>query len=431
MSTNLFDIPKEDAYHILEMHKTATKNLYLLKEQTEIKKEERKIPLNVNWETGKWKLTTEQINSLSKQLIEITNFINEHKGSRVKIQIRAGESQITNYDREVSPKQTLDIGELSNRRGTSLVNFLKGYFDGLLKKGVITEMPEIPEPETKIGETKYTGPKDLEDEVKLRKYKSEQFVEAIISLEKDYDCVAGMKITVGYFPEKGQSGHDCDEAIFELKVNGISLGEVNLNNGNMDFSLNNFRKREENISKQYQAKLKQVEDNWNFLVKNGDVKDNPDQKKKFIEKNAPSPETLDYPSWVYNLMRVKGYDNVENFVSDLESINNSFSKYGRIKYTTGGSRSQTFEIDDVLAKKIIDSTNSDKLILSLKPLVSDSGKYKIFYSKGSHSDTPWIIITNKKSEKPIYDGQPNVSMKRGDLTEKVILKTDLCGNEIK
>ena len=39
-------------------------------------------------------------------------------------------------------------------------------------------------------------------------------------------------------------------------------------------------------------------------------------------------------------------------------------------------------------------------------------------------------IKNKKSEKPLFDGEPNLNLKRGATTETVLLQTDLCGNPI-
>ena len=64
--------------------------------------------------------------------------------------------------------------------------------------------------------------------------------------------------------------------------------------------------------------------------------------------------------------------------------------------------------------------------MSLVPLVGPNTKYRIFHKDGSHSETPWVTIKNKNGI--IYNEEPNVDMKRGDLTEKILLQTDLCGN---
>jgi hypothetical protein len=105
----------------------------------------------------------------------------------------------------------------------------------------------------------------------------------------------------------------------------------------------------------------------------------------------------------------------------------SLGRYTDNEY--GGTRYQTFIIDDTKAKQIIDSSKQDKLTLSLVPLVGIDTKYRMFHESGSHSDTPWVTIINKYGE--LYNGEPNVDMKRGDMTEKVILQTDLCGNRPK
>lgn len=425
-----WDLLEEEKKRILNLHENATKNHYLLKEQNESKTETQTVPLNANWQSGKWRLTTNQTNALTQQLNKITNFINQHKGSKVTIQIRAGESRVNNYDREVTPKEKLDPGVLSERRGSSLVEFLKSYFDTLLKKGLISEMPNIPKAQTVIGDTPYTDVKDLNDPTKVAQYNAEQFVEAIISVEKKYDCVVGMQITIGYLPEKGQTGHQCDEAIFELKLNGVSLGEVNLNNSVMDYGLNVTDRNNEREKVKYEKTIQKLEKDWENFVSSGQVKDNEKQKRKYIEQNSTPPEQIPYPNWVEDRAQEKGYKDVDKFVDDLKTINDSFEKYGRPKHYASGRRSQTFTIDGPLAQKIVSSTNANKLVLSIVPLVSPDGKYSIFYQKGIHADTPWVIIQTKDS-KEMYSGAPNVNMKRGDLTEKVILETDLCGKEIK
>jgi hypothetical protein len=32
-------------------------------------------------------------------------------------------------------------------------------------------------------------------------------------------------------------------------------------------------------------------------------------------------------------------------------------------------------------------------------------------------------------EKPLYDGEPNLQLKRGSTKETILLQTDLCGNQ--
>jgi hypothetical protein len=359
----------------------------ILSEQNSVRTEALAVNFDAIWPMGKWKLTSQQSGPIVQKLIQITDFINKNKGSEVTIQIEAGESQVTNRDGEDSSKPILEPGVLSQRRGESMVTFLTQYFEGLVSKGAIDKMPTLPNPVTKIGSTPYKkGSNDLKDKQKL--YQQEQFVRAIVSAKKDYECLVGMEITIGYFPNQSKSQHSCDEAIFELRMNGVSLGEVNLNN----------------------AKL--------------------DSLSSKIPVNSTRYETLQQtlrPASIKN-----GYKSVDEYIAAIISINKSFASYGRKSDgQTGGARSQTFVLDGTKAKAIIDSAPTDKITLSIVPLVNENSKYKLFYTRGSHADTPWVTIKSRKSDTPLYNQEPNVGMKRGSSAETVLLRTDLCGNPIR
>ena len=359
----------------------------ILSEQNEIRTEALTVNFDAVWAMGMWKLTSQQSGPIVQKLIGITDFINKNKGSVVTIQIEAGESQVTNVDNEDPAKPKLQPGVLSQRRGEQMVNFLNQYFQGLVSKGAIDKMPEIPAPLTKIGSTPYkVGSTDLK--TKKTQYQQEQFVRAIISAKKDYECLVGMEITIGYYPNQNKSQHSCDEAIFELRMNGVSLGEVNLNNANLD-SLN-----------------------------------------PKIPVTSTRYETLQQ---IYRPTALKlGFKGVDEYIAEIMKINRAFTSYGRKSDgQSGGARSQTFILDGAKAKSIIDNSPSDKIVLSIVPLVSPDSKYKLFYSKGSHADTPWVTIKSKKSTDPLYNGEPNVGMSRGSTKETVLLQTDLCGNPIK
>jgi hypothetical protein len=384
---------------------------------------------------GMWKLTSQQSGPIVQKLIGITDFINKNKGSVVTIQIEAGESQVTNVDNEDPSKPKLQPGVLSQRRGEQMVNFLTQYFQGLVSKGAIDKMPELPTPITKIGETPY---KKNTSDLKTKKdlYQQEQFVRAIISAKKDYECLVGMEITIGYYPGQSKSDHTCDEAIFELRMNGVSIGEVNLNNSKLDVSLGAAEKTNQLRNRTYESRLKKAEQSWNRDIKDGTVKisSNPqkaeEQKAKYIKDNVGEPPTLAQPpSWLSPLATKNGYKTINEFEADILKINQSFVQYGRKSDgQSGGQRSQSFILDGAKAKSIIDNAPTDKIVLSIVPLVSQYGKYKIFYDKGSHADTPWVTIKSKKSEKPLYNGEPNVGMSRGSTKETILLQTDLCGN---
>lgn len=393
-------------------------------EQNENKTESITVNFGALWPMGKWKLTPQQTSQITDELVKITNFINQHKGSKVTIQLEAGESQVTNKDNEVTPATPLQPGVLSQKRGESLKVYLDNYFKSLVGKAISqSDLPEIPEPKTIIGQTSYSGPKDLQDKTKLSQYQSEQFVRAVISASKNYECIVGMEITIGYYRGRNKADHTCDEAIFELRMNGVSLGVVNLNNSTLDTGFENHVRKIEKQKEIYQKRVANFEKQLSL----GNVKE---KERKYYVGDAPNEN--EYPTWVSIKAEKAGYGtDIEKFKNDILTINNSFKEYGRkTDNVAGGSRSQTFVLDGAKAKSIIDNAPTDKIVLSIIPLVSKDGKYRIFYDKGSHADTPWVTIKSKKSADSLFDGEPNVGMKRGSTQETVLLTTDLCGNPI-
>jgi hypothetical protein len=314
-----------------------------------------------------------------------------------------------------------------------MVTFLSQYFQGLVSKGAIDKMPELPAPITKIGATSYSNkPGSTDLKTKKTLYQQEQFVRAIISVKKDYECLVGMEITIGYFPGKSRSSHNCDEAIFELRMNGVSLGEANLNNSTLDRLSRNtglyavYAKEK----KYYEKALAVAQKDWDAGVASGEIKRPNDNKRaKYLKDNAGDVPLE--PDFAENdeMAQKLGYGSGKEFIDTIIKINDSFKQYGR--KSEGSGRSQTFILDGAKAKSIIDNAPSDKIVLSIIPLVSNNGKYKIFFKQGSHADTPWVTIKSKKSETPLFDGEPNLQLKRGSTKETVLLQTDLCGNPIK
>ena len=368
----------------------------------------------------------------------VYNFIKENQGGTVTIQVEAGESQITNYDTEVTPSVELQPGVLSEKRGQSMVQYLTQFFNSLVTSKGIDKMPEIPQPITKIGTTPYKkgdlidpNTKKIDPE-KYKKYEPEQFVRAIVSVKKDYECIVGMEIVVGYFNGKNKSTHTCDEAIFELRMNGVSIGEVNLNNSVLDTTIDKIKNYNAKVEKNYTNAVDRANKRWENLVQSGIEKDSPKAKEKYMKDMVGDrPEQMEIPEWMTDKAKLAGYQDVNQFMQDITKINDAFKSYGRKSdNVNSGSRSQSFILDGAKAKSIIDNAPSDKIVLSIVPLVSKDGKYKIFYSKGSHADTPWVTIKGRKSEQPLFDGEPNVGMKRGSTEETVLLTTDLCGNPL-
>ena len=402
---------------------------HIINEQNETRTEAITVDFGAVWPMGKWKLTSDQITQITQKAVQITNFITKNKGSKITIQIEAGESQITNKDNEASPPVELAQGVLSQRRGESMVNFLKSYFQSLVGN-VITqnEIPNIPEPKTIIGKTPYkkgdiTDPKTGKiDPQKAAVYQNEQFVRAIVTASKDYECLVGMEITIGYYAGMNKSQHQCDEAIFELRMNGVPLGVVNLNNSSLDMGYDYVMNRYKKDQEAYEKRVA----NFERLLAAGVYKER--ERKKILPSETPS---VKWPLAITRRASEMGYKTVEPFIETLQAINDSFKQYGRqTDGRSGGNRAQTFILDGAKAKTIIDNSPSDKIVLSIIPLVTKDGDYKIFYQTGTHADTPWVTIKSKKSTEPLFNGEPNVGMGRGSTKETILLQTDLCGNPI-
>lgn len=426
-----WDISDEERNRIISLHENYTKNHYILNEQNETKIESIVVPLDAKWGMGKYNITPEQAKNLQGKLSEIQNFISKHKGSTVTIQIESSESQVTNFDKETNAKDPLPPGRLAELRATSVINYLNSYFQKLVQTGFITTLPTFPQPIIKVGQTQYTkGSGDLKDPNKLKQYQSEQYVKATVSLSKNYDCIVGMEITIGFFNGQNTGQHVCDEAIFELKMNGVSLGEVNLNNSTLDTGLESIDNKYNKEMVSYQKKLDNVTKSFNSYVQSGEEKEK--NREKYIKTYAGEPPVKnENPQWLVNKAQKAGYTDIEKFKQDLKTINDAFKSYGRKSDgRAGGNRSQTFVLDGAKAKSIIDQAPADKITLTITPLVTKTGKYKIFYNEGSHSDTPWVTIKSKKQDQPLYNGEPNMSMRRGETKETVLLVTDLCGNPI-
>lgn len=424
-----WNISDEEKYRILSLHESFTKSNYILNEQNETRVDTITVPLDANWGMGKYRITPQQQTALQDKIFEINKFITLHKGSTVSIQIESSESQVTNFDGETGGKKELPSGQLAQLRANSIINYLKIYFQRLIQNGSIQTMPTFPEPIIKVGQTpykKFSG--DLKDKTKVEQYKSEQYVKAIVSLSKNYDCIVGLEITIGYYPGQNTGSHTCDEAIFELKMNGIPIGEVNLNNSTLDMGLDNIEKKYNKELVLYNKKLQNVTKSFETYVKNGEEKEK--NRERFIKQYAGEPPVKDEtPEWLISKAQKSGYGtDVDKFKQDLNTINNSFKTYGRKSDgVAGGARSHTFTIDGPKSKSIINQAPSDKIIFTLTPLVSKNGKYKIFYKEGSHSDTPWVTIKSKKQQEPLFNGEPNMNMRRGETSETILLQTDLCG----
>lgn len=248
MVKQTWNIDKLEKLRILEMHEFATKNQYLLREQQQVKvgekttTTEKEITLDKKtYPSGLYSVSRlgSGKQDLDEKLQEIAKFAKENNGTQINIQIEVGESKVTNRDNELN--KPLSQGELAKLRGIKLQEYLKKYFEGLVKSGYLSTLPNIPTPQTNVelGTQKHeytvgvSNPKDP-------KYLEDQYVKFKIGLssskkEDIYDCLVNLTIDVSYYREPNpkfpcRGSHHCNDAQFEVYLNNVSIGVANLNN---------------------------------------------------------------------------------------------------------------------------------------------------------------------------------------------------------
>ena len=235
-----WNIDTKEVKRILMMHENATKNLYLINEQntsavqSSTNSDEITLKGKSFFSNGKWKsLSPEGKKELDSQLANAAKFLTSKKGRVVYVKIIAGESQVTNTDNENPARPKVDPGYLSEKRATTMKEYLTKYFDNLVSQGIISSKPIFEAPEVIIGSEKYTkGIDNPNDE----KYQPERFVRVELKLKSPAECVVGLTVEVMYnsvedtrFPCRGD--HQCNDAEFAIKLNGVEIGIANLNNG--------------------------------------------------------------------------------------------------------------------------------------------------------------------------------------------------------
>ena len=126
-----WEISEDERNRILNLHESATKNLYLIKEQVQaasVTKTDNKFPetkLGNNFEYGQFqsKRVKDLIFSLKPQIEE---FIKNSDSSKFVVNITAGESQVTN------PKGFEERGSLALARANSVSSYFQELFPELI-----------------------------------------------------------------------------------------------------------------------------------------------------------------------------------------------------------------------------------------------------------------------------------------------------------
>ena len=138
MKKTIFNIPIEEKVRILNLHESATKNLYLLGEQNNVKKiEPKKFTLpNNTFSGGKYsQFNKEQVDNLINQMNDYLKKL--PKNQKITVEVVSSESKVTNYDREKYPstgnpkedykkEKRLEPGSLSRLRAQTMANYLVG-----------------------------------------------------------------------------------------------------------------------------------------------------------------------------------------------------------------------------------------------------------------------------------------------------------------
>lgn len=346
----------------------------IIKEDASITKDGRnKLTINVdgNWNAGYYSmknLPNEVLTEIQNMRNSINNFILDNSGYIIKFTIEVGESQITNYDNEVTPKKPLSKGDLSKKRGESLKTYFTKYYQGLVDSGTIKSLPQFETKQT-IGSTPYSREeysrycepnKRDSQECKnfFEKYKSEQFVKIFVEAISDGGCIADFIVHIGYIWEQakkaGRPPHTCNLGVFDVLLNGVRLGTANINNGGNEWK--------------------------NDKLTGG----------KIVPEEYPTQNSNEWKKSARWPAGPKNY---------------------------GDNRMYYFKLNPELAKKVA-AANPNEISIKIKGLL-----------KNNHNDVPFISVGHLVDGKPkyIYSGVPIDDNKRTEGLEKELGALDPCG----
>jgi hypothetical protein len=226
---------KKNHLLITEDEKVYIKNLYGLLTEATTGDNEVLIKADSTFAAGKYsQLSEEGITELTTGLENASNWLTTNKGSMIYVQVVASESQLTNYDYEQDPKVAVPPKFLSRQRAKTLTRYLKQYFKTLVDRKTINEIPIFETPKLLIGKTKYTKGQTITPALRAQ-YSAEQSVAVELKLMSPEKCLIDLEIEVKYdatpnaaFPCRG--GHVCNDAYFQINLNGVEIGTADLNN---------------------------------------------------------------------------------------------------------------------------------------------------------------------------------------------------------
>ena len=190
------------------------------------------IDFSATFPSGRWKETSiKNLPQLQQDLAGAKEWMAKNKGKVVFVQIEASESKVPNADAELPNKPVLEPYVLSNRRAVTVNNYLAKIFEGWMNQKLISSRPVFEFPTPTIGGPEWDPKFGSGNQV----YTEHQFVRVRLKLQPPETCLTGLKIDVNYyktpspaFPCRG--GHTCDQALFDVNFNGVTIGVANLNN---------------------------------------------------------------------------------------------------------------------------------------------------------------------------------------------------------
>lgn len=209
---------------ISEEDKKYIKGLYgLINEQKTLSGQVLNVKFGDLYGDGKYLIKNE--GSFKQKLDkELLPFVEKNPGTPLNIRILGGESATTNYDYELNDGKSKEDFYLAKKRRDVMIDWLKDYF----ATSTIEPKPTIDDSPNEENINVFRG--------RTGNPTADRFVDVVISAQAPGTCLIGLKIEVIYektgvsdkFPCRGR--HKCDEAVFNVLLNDVVIGEVNLNN---------------------------------------------------------------------------------------------------------------------------------------------------------------------------------------------------------
>lgn len=168
--------------------------------------------------------------SITQQLLSAKNFLKrkEKEGKVVFIKITSSESAVPNHDNEVTDKPDVPTGWLRERRADTMKEYISSVLEGWTD--LITTPPFEPFVFSDPTEAYKEG-----DNKQDPRFNKDIWVKVEMEVKPADSCLVGLGVQVLYnntpdpkFPCRGN--HNCDEAFFRVKLNGVVIGNVNLGN---------------------------------------------------------------------------------------------------------------------------------------------------------------------------------------------------------